>query len=176
MSHPTPDKKKEGQESVWEYPRPPAIRSDNKRVEIWFGGEKIIDSTGTYWQILETSHPPTYYFPIELFEPWLRDSENSRSTFCEWKGTAKYHDVVSKDGKKVVERAAFSYPSPSSKYGGIKNHVSSYANAFDRILIDGEEIVPQQEGEVGSVFYAGWWRPSKEAGPIKGRAKNSMWW
>ena len=62
-----------GRESVWDYPRPPAIRVDQRRVEVRLGDLVIADSRQNY-RILETASPPTFYIPphsvhMELLEP-----------------------------------------------------------------------------------------------------------
>ena len=51
-----------GQESVWDYPRPPAIVVDQRRVEVRLGNLIIADSQQNY-RILETASPPTFYIP-----------------------------------------------------------------------------------------------------------------
>ena len=51
-----------GQESVWDYPRPPAIVVDERRVEVRLGDLVIADSRQNY-RILETASPPTFYIP-----------------------------------------------------------------------------------------------------------------
>ena len=53
-----------GQESVWDYPRPPRIERVPERLEVKFAGE-IVAATERGLRILETSHPPVYYFPLE---------------------------------------------------------------------------------------------------------------
>ncbi len=51
-----------GQESVWDYPRPPRLESTSKHLAVVFGGIRIADTTHAY-RVLETSHPPVYYLP-----------------------------------------------------------------------------------------------------------------
>lgn len=51
-----------GQESVWDYPRPPRLEPTTELVEVLFNGELIAQSRRCY-RVLETSHPPTYYIP-----------------------------------------------------------------------------------------------------------------
>ncbi|MCS7289004.1 MAG: DUF427 domain-containing protein, partial [Roseiflexus sp.] len=53
-----------GQESVWDYPRPPRVEPTSRRVRVVFGGVTIAD-TRRALRVLETSHPPTYYIPPE---------------------------------------------------------------------------------------------------------------
>src|SRR4029450_3073887 len=59
---PVPEPVAPGQESVWDYPRPPAIRASDEEIIVILGGVEIVE-TGTSWRVLETGHPPTYYLP-----------------------------------------------------------------------------------------------------------------
>jgi uncharacterized protein (DUF427 family) len=154
-----------GQESVWDYPRPPRVEPVAARVTIEFGGRLIADSTSAL-RVLETSHPPAYYLPPTAFvEGALRVVEGT--TFCEFKGRASYADVVS--GDVVAERAAWFYPSPSRGFDSITNFVSVYPGRMDRCTVDGE-VVKAQEGD----FYGGWITASI-VGPFKGSAGTSGW-
>jgi len=51
-----------GQESVWDYPRPPQVEEVPKRIQIVFNGLLIADAVRAQ-RVLETSHPPMYYIP-----------------------------------------------------------------------------------------------------------------
>ena len=44
-------------ESVWDYPRPPRVEAETRRVRIVLGGVTIADSTRAL-RVLETSHTP----------------------------------------------------------------------------------------------------------------------
>ena len=80
-----------GQESVWDYPRPPRLEPCAQRLKVVLGGETIAETTRGY-RVLETSHPPVYYFPPEDIQPGsLKPAAGS--SFCEWKGNAIYFDV-----------------------------------------------------------------------------------
>lgn len=66
-----------GQESVWDYPRPPRVEESTELVEVVLGGT-VVARTTTSWRVLETSHPPTYYLPRAAFVPGaLRPVEGS---------------------------------------------------------------------------------------------------
>jgi uncharacterized protein (DUF427 family) len=154
-----------GQESVWDYPRPPRVEPVRARVTIEFGGRLIADSTGAL-RILETSHPPAYYVPPSDFaEGVLRVAEGT--TFCEFKGRASYADVIS--GDRIAERAAWFYPSPSPGFESIAGFVSVYPGRMDRCTVDGEKVVAQ-EGD----FYGGWITKSI-VGPFKGSPGTAGW-
>lgn len=159
MSRPTPEKPGPGQESVWDYPRPPAVDPSRESVEVWLGGERVAASTRTL-RVLETSHPPTYYVPVEDFvDGALRPT--SGSSFCEWKGAASYYDVVG-GGGVVAERAGWTYPDPTRGFEALRDHVAVMPAAMDRCTVDGETVVPQEGG-----FYGGW-ITSRVVGPFKG--------
>ncbi len=82
---PAPEEPGLGQESVWDYPRPPRLETCTDLIEIYFGGERIAH-TARSWRILETSHPPTYYLPKAAFaEGVLRPcAPSTRSWFTNW--------------------------------------------------------------------------------------------
>ena len=154
-----------GQESVWSYPRPPRIESTSKLLEVILAG-KTIARTRRGHRVLETSHPPVYYFPVEDVNPaYLRKAGGK--TMCEWKGAATYFDVIV--GDLVRQRAAWSYANPTPESRSIANAVAFYASLFDRCTVDGQLVTPQPGG-----FYGGWVTPDI-VGPFKG-GPGSMGW
>jgi uncharacterized protein (DUF427 family) len=165
VRHPTPDPTAPGQESVWSFPRPAIAQSTTAHLEIVFAGE-VIAETRRGVRTVETSHPPTYYFPPEDILPGVLRPAGGGS-FCEWKGSAVYFDVVF--GESAVRRAAWSYPDPSRSFGLIRDYVAFYAAGMDRCTVDGEIVVPQPGG-----FYGGW-ITSRVAGPFKGIPGSTGW-
>ncbi|WP_129337384.1 DUF427 domain-containing protein [Cellulomonas endophytica] len=162
---PTPVRPGPGQESVWDYPRPPRVAADGRRVEVWLGGRRVA-TTDRALRVLETSHPPTWYLPRDAFAPGaLRDAEGS--SWCEWKGRAAYHDVVA--GDVVVPRAAWSYPAPSAGFEILAGSVAVMAALVDRCTVDGEVVTPQPGG-----FYGGW-VTADVVGPFKGGPGTHGW-
>lgn len=153
-------------ESVWKYPRPPALEATLKPLEVWHGGVRIASTTAGH-RVLETSHPPTYYFPPSDVDMAALRAVSGAASLCEWKGQAAYFDVVV-DGR-VASQAAFSYPRPSARFAAIADHLAFYASRVDRCLVDGVEVVPQPGG-----FYAGWITPDLE-GPFKGGPGTMGW-
>ena len=153
-----------GQESVWSYPRPPALRRCTKRVQVSLGGELVCNAAES-WQVLETSHPPTYYLPRSAFaEGALRPAAGG--SFCEWKGLAGYLDVV---GGRVAPGAAWYYPNPSPGFEALVDHVALYAGRMDRCQVGEETVVPQP-----GRFYGGW-ITSDVVGPFKGEPGTGHW-
>ena len=164
-TRPIPEPIAPGQESVWDYPRPPVIRPSDEQIVIVLGGVEICE-TNTSLRVLETSHPPTYYLPRTAFLDGALVPARGRS-FCEWKGEASYLDVVG--GDKVATRAAWYYRDPKPAYAALRGHVAVYAGAMDRCLVDGELVVPQPGG-----FYGGW-ITSAVTGPFKGVPGSQGW-
>jgi uncharacterized protein (DUF427 family) len=134
-------------------------------VEVVLGGE-LVARTERSLRVLETSHPPTYYLPMADFvDGSLRTAEGS--SFCEWKGTAAYLDVLG--GGVVARRAAWHYPDPTPGYAVLAGHAAVYPALVDRCLVDGEVVRPQPGG-----FYGGW-ITSRVVGPFKGEP-DTRWW
>jgi uncharacterized protein (DUF427 family) len=149
---------KEGQESVWDYPRPPDLQPVDKRLRIGFNGALIAETTNG-WRVLETSHPPVYYFPPEdIDEQYVQ--KVSGTSFCEWKGTARYVDVLV-EGKRI-ERVGWYYPEPTERFEPITDHIAFYAGPMDACYVGDEEAEPQPGG-----FYGGW-ITRDVVGPFKG--------
>jgi len=154
-----------GQESVWDYPRPPALEKFNGHIRVEFGGIILADSNQTY-RVLETSHPPTYYVPPgDIKMEYL--SEGSRSSFCEWKGMASYYHI--QVGDKLESNVCWRYPKPSKRFEAIKDYIAFYPSRMDACYVN-DELVKSQEGD----FYGGW-ITSNIVGPFKG-APGTMGW
>lgn len=160
-----PQKPNPGQESVWDYPRPPRAELMTKHVRVIFNGETIADSKHAV-RVLETSHPPVYYIPTQdVRMEYL--SATSRHTFCEYKGSASYWTLTV--GDRRLENAAWSYPTPSSGFEPIKDYIAFYPGKMDACYIDDEQV-QAQEGD----FYGGW-ITSDIVGPFKGGAGTWGW-
>jgi uncharacterized protein (DUF427 family) len=139
-------------------------------VQVVLGGVDVFDSRRAprpVQRVLETSHPPTYYLPVEGFlDGALRPARGF--SVCEWKGRATYHDVLGGAGV-VARKAAWGYPSPRKAFRVLIGCVAVYAGAMDACLVDGERVEPQPGG-----FYGGW-VTSAVVGPFKG-GPGSMGW
>jgi uncharacterized protein (DUF427 family) len=154
-----------GQESVWDYPRPPRLEDSGKRIKVVFGGVTLAYTTRAK-RVLETSHPPVYYIPPEDIRMEYLEPAGGAS-FCEWKGAARYYDIEA-DGQKE-SRAAWSYPNPVPAYAALKDYVAFYPSLMDACWIDGEKV-RAQEGN----FYGGW-ITSEVVGPFKGGPGSLGW-
>lgn len=164
-SRPKPEKPAPGQESVWDYPRPPRLERVGKRVEIVLGGVTIAQ-TDQAFRVLETSHPPSYYLPKEAFVPGVLSPASGHSV-CEWKGPATYWTLAG--GGKVAQAAGWSYESPTPAFREMAGYVALYAGPMDECRVGGEVVMPQPGG-----FYGGWITPDV-VGPFKG-GPGSMGW
>jgi uncharacterized protein (DUF427 family) len=153
------------QESVWDYPRPPRLEPAREHVVVVFNGIAIADSVQVY-RVLETSHPPNYYIPVEdIRMDYL--SRNRDSSACEWKGRAHYFDLV--DGRVRSRNAAWGYRRPTGDFEPLRDHVAFYAGRVDACYVDDEKVTPQP-GD----FYGGW-ITSRVVGPFKG-VPGSLFW
>jgi uncharacterized protein (DUF427 family) len=154
-----------GQESVWDYPRPPRVEISSKHVKVVFNGVTIAE-TDRAVRVLETSHPPVFYIPLDdVKAEYLR--EETRHTYCEFKGTASYYSV-SVNGKKAMS-AAWYYPNPTTGFEAIANYVAFYPQHMDACYVDNEKVQQQE-----SNFYGGW-ITSEIVGPYKGAPGTSGW-
>lgn len=154
-----------GEESVWDYPRPPRIEPVAEVVKITYAGLVIAHSRSAV-RMLETASPPTIYIPTT--DVLMRHLETSaRFTFCEWKGRARYWHV--QVGDRCVENAAWSYPDPLKPFAALRDHVSFYPGKMDSCMLGEHRVEPQAGG-----FYGGWITPGI-IGPFKGEPGTEGW-
>lgn len=164
-SWPTPDRIGPGEESVWAYPRPPRLETFTGSITVALGG-RTVASTDRAWRVLETSHPPTYYLPLDAFEPGVLRAA-AGSSWCEWKGVASYYDLVT--DAKVAHRAGWTYLDPTPGFEAIAGAVAVMAADVDGCTVNGERVEPQPGG-----FYGGW-ITSWVKGPFKGIPGSRGW-
>jgi uncharacterized protein (DUF427 family) len=162
--HPERIEPQPGQESVWDYPRPPRIEPTSEHVIVSFRGMTLAESTRAI-RVLETSQPPAYYIPPGdvSFDMLV---EGDGHSFCEWKGEASYFDLVVPGTR--IEQVAWTYAHPSVPFAAIKDYLGFYAQKLE-CTVDREAVMPNE----GS-FYGGW-VTSKVVGPFKG-VPGSKWW
>lgn len=165
MRRPKPEPVGPGQESVWDYPRPPRLERTPRRIRVAFEGVQVVDSTNA-WRVLETSHPPVYYVPPTDVRMDLLETAPGAS-FCEWKGQAVYYDL--KVGGREASRVAWAYPDPTPAFRPIRDHLAFYIDKVGACYVDDERATPQP----GS-FYGGW-VTSDVRGPFKGVAGSAGW-
>lgn len=132
---PQPERPKDGQESVWAFPRPAVAEATSAHLVIRHRGVVVADTRRAI-RTLETSHPPSYYIPRDDIAPGVLRSAGGGS-FCEWKGEARYWDVVI--GDVVLPQVGWSYPLPTPSFALLRDHVAFYAAPFDHCSVDGEQ-------------------------------------
>lgn len=152
-------------ENVQDYPRPPALEPVAAQLSVVLGGVEVARTTRGF-RVLETHHAPTYYFPPEdVREGALRPSAGR--TLCEWKGVARYFDVVAEPCEEL--RAAWSYPNPTPAFAPIAGFVAFYPGQMDACFV-GDVRVRPQPGD----FYGGWVTPNLD-GIVKGGPGTEGW-
>jgi len=152
-----------GQESVWDYPRPPALEACISRIEVHSGSGRLAHAA-TGFRVLETASPPTYYLPASCVD-WELLAETPQASFCEWKGRATYFTLADdRDGDAVAWR----YADPSPRFAALDNHVSFYPGRV-ACFVDGERVRPQ-----AGAFYGGW-ITDRIVGPFKGEPGTGHW-
>ena len=152
-------------ESVWDYPRPPAVVPTTDRIRVVHRGATVADTVRAV-RVLETSQPPAFYIPADDVADELIIPGSGRS-YCEWKGQARYWHVVV--AGETFADCAWSYPDPTPDFARLRDHVAFYAGPFDRCTVDGEPVRPQPGG-----FYGGW-ITADLAGPFKGVPGSAGW-
>ena len=150
-----------GQESVWDYPRPPALERTDREVVVLAGGIELARSTGCL-RVLETASPPTWYITaadvnMDALVPV------AGSSFCEWKGAAAYWGLAA--GGEMV---GWSYPEPTERFAAIRGAFSFYPGRVE-CYVEGERVRPQPGG-----FYGGW-VTDEIVGPVKGEPGTGHW-
>jgi uncharacterized protein (DUF427 family) len=158
MARPRPTTPGPGQESVWDYPRPPRLERVAKRLRVVVAGISIADTTSGF-RVLETSHPPVYYIPAGDVTPGVL-TENARTSYCEFKGTATYLDLTI--GDRTIRDVAWTYRNPSARFAEIRDCVAFYASRVDECYVDDERVLAQ-----AGDFYGGW-ITRDVVGPFKG--------
>lgn len=152
-----------GQESVWDYPRPPKLSPDTRLVEVVCADRRIASSRMCV-RVLETASPPGFYIPPADVD-WQQLSAAAGSSVCEWKGTARYWALSSQPQQGAV---GWSYPQPTPAFEQIKDFVSFYP-AMVRCFVAGERVRPQP-----GRFYGGW-ITAEIVGPFKGEPGTGRW-
>jgi uncharacterized protein (DUF427 family) len=158
-----------GQESVWDYPRPPRLERSGRLVTVR-SGEVLVAQSSAAFRVLETSHPPTWYLPTASIVDAVLRRSGAPSTMCEWKGPATYWDVLLADGagERMIQGAVWSYERPTRPFRDITGYLAFSPSDFD-CAVDGAPARPQQGG-----FYGGW-ITDDVVGPFKGTPGSWGW-
>ena len=148
-----------GQESVWDYPRPPALVSDRRKIEVFSEDGVLIARAASSIRVLETASPPTFYIAPDDILTDLIPCDGA--TYCEWKGQAEYFQYQG-------HRLAWRYPKPTQAFAEVAGWYSFYP-AECRCLVAGQTVRAQAGG-----FYGGW-VTDEIVGPYKGEPGRSDW-
>ena len=154
-----------GQESVWDYPRPPRVEMTTRHIQVIFNGLTLADTRRAV-RVLETSQAPVYYIPLVDIQQQSLDA-SQQVTLCEWKGRANYYAVIAGDRRE--ENAAWTYHTPMPGYEAIRDCTAFYPKLMDQCLVDGELAAPMPGG-----FYGGW-VTRDVVGPFKGGPGTQGW-
>jgi uncharacterized protein (DUF427 family) len=151
-------------ENVQSYPRPPALEPVPQQIRILLGGAVVAQTTRAL-RVLETHHAPSYYLPPGDIMATLRPAQGS--SFCEWKGVARYVDVIA--GGKTATRAGWCYDRPTADFAALAGYVAFYGGLMDEAWVGDLRVVPQPGN-----FYGGWVTPNLD-GQIKGAPGTQHW-
>lgn len=153
----------EGQESVWDYPRPPQIVPCNRLVEVRHSHGIIARSRETL-RVLETASPPSFYIPPQHID-WAQLVETGMRSVCEWKGEASYWALATSPDAPPV---AWQYREPLTEFETLRDYLSFYPGRVG-CYVDGERVRAQH-----SEFYGGWITDAI-VGPFKGDPGTGGW-
>ena len=152
---------KPGQESVWDYPKPPSYHPVPNHIRIKFNDE-IIAETNRAIRNLQTGIPPVYYIPREdVRMDCLVPTD--RLSHCRYKGDADYWTVLVDD--RTASHIAWSYPDPLPAAIIIKDYVAFYAHVVEA-TIDGEKAEPPAWKWIGG------WVTTNIVGPFMTQGDN----
>ncbi len=154
-----------GQESVWDYPRPPRVEAVPERLRVIVDGEVLADTTRGF-RVLETAGAPVYYFPPADVRMDRLEASPHHSV-CEWKGDASYYRYTR--GDRTIENVAWFYPDPKPGFEASRDHLAFYGGRVDEAWVGDERATPQP-----GRFYGGW-VTSRIVGPIKGEPGSHGW-
>lgn len=147
---------------MWDYPRPPALESCSKLIEVRHGDTEIA-RTDRGFRVLETASPPTFYLPPENIR-WEHLVSTPGNSVCEWKGSAVYWALAAEPAMPV----AWSYPRPRARFSTLKDYIAFYPGRV-ACFVAGERAQPQ-----AGRFYGGW-ITADVAGPFKGEPGTGHW-
>ncbi len=149
-----------GQESVWDFPRPPIIQPVSQSVRVSLG-DQLIGETDNAVPVLETAGAPTYYLPPADVDQNCLTNQGEQS-LCEWKGVATVYAVAGIDG------AAWAYHRVFAEFASLAGWLAFYPTQLACFVGD-EQVTPQPGG------YYGGWVTRALVGPIKGEPGSSGW-
>ncbi len=158
-----------GEESVWDYPRPPILIPPPAPIRV-LHADAVVAQSDHALEIKETAGAPVPYIPPQdVRTEWL--VPNGLLSLCEWKGAAVGFDLAMPGGVRVAD-AAWCYPDPFDDlregYGAIAGWFAFYPAKLACFV--GDARARSQPGG----FYGGW-VTDRIRGPIKGAPGSQGW-
>ena len=150
-----------GRESVWDYPRPPSIDADSRRVRVLADARLVAETTAAV-RVLETASPPTFYLPPDDVDADAVQP-TTRCMRCEWKGQARAYDVAG------IAAAGWAYIETFPEFAAIEGYYAFYPAEL-HCTVAGETVEPQAGG------YYGGWITTEIVGPFKTGDPETAWW
>jgi len=153
-----------GEESVWDYPRPPRLEPVAVRLTVSHRGQVLAAGSGAV-RVLETAGAPTYYFPPQDVD-CARFTDLPDLSLCEWKGLATSFCLT---GEHTGARAVgWRYDQTFAEFVAIRGWYSFYPGVLT-CCVGAEQARPQPGG------YYGGWLTDRLRGPIKGLPGSEGW-
>jgi uncharacterized protein (DUF427 family) len=159
------DEPRSGEQSVWDFPRPPRIERESRLVRVVHGDVVLAESRSAL-RVLETAGAPTVYLPETDVDRSLL-VPNETVSLCEWKGAARHFDV--RGPASSTAEAVWTYRDPYPEFARIRGWLAFHPARVDACWL-GETRVAAQPGG----YYGGWVTPDL-AGPIKGGPGSGSW-
>lgn len=108
-------------------------------------GETVIASSRAAKLMHETRLAPTVYFPMDDVVGVLGEASGHR-TFCPFKGTANYWDVVVED--RIIPNGAWSYKNALADAKDIEGHVGFMPSVLSALEMGSNEPQPVDDGNI----------------------------
>ena len=156
-----------GQESVWDYPRPPRVEPVAERLRVVVDGVTVAEhDRAASGSSRRPARRSTTSRPRTSGSTCLRPSP--RRSVCEWKGDGPLPLAPPRATARSTN-VAWSYPDPLPGFEAIRDHLAFYAGRVDEAWVGDERATPQP-----GHFYGGW-VTSRIVGPIKGEPGSFGW-
>jgi uncharacterized protein (DUF427 family) len=103
------------------------IEPAGQRVTVRAGG-RLVAETKAALVLREAGHAPVFYIPLADVDQSVIAPSDSH-TYCPFKGTASYYDVLTDDGR--IGDAIWTYPEPYDEVAQIAGHVACYPSRVE---------------------------------------------
>lgn len=106
---------------------PITVERAAERVLVRAGGRVVADTTSAL-RLQEAGYPPVFYIPMSDVDQSLIAPSDSH-TYCPYKGTASYYDVVTDSG--TITDVIWTYEEPYDAVKQIAKHVAFYPDRVE---------------------------------------------